>query len=237
MDNASQQRALPEQSALGRALMGNAGYARFWKLIAGIFLFVGILLVLERVWTLGADIHARQTWPVADGEIVSAKQVDDQDLSRRSGSISGRTRYWIEYEVRFAVPAERCRTGMIYEGPSETMPCHGIIRTRSTQSTGEVFDWFSHGYRLNEPVKVLWNPEGTRSTDVKIAGESIWLRYNFGRLVLSIAWSLGFGTLYVFAQRQIAYFESRAKEGNEEEQRAVQVQPEDNNQLTDLDLS
>jgi hypothetical protein len=223
-------------SALVRALLPNAGYARLWKFIAGVFLIVGLLSLLERIWTLTSDVHARQTWPVADGKIVSAKQQDDSELAGRSGGLSAHTRYWVEYEVSFAVPVERCRTGIIYEGPSETMPCHGISKTRSTQSAADVFGWLLHGYHVNQPVKVLWDPYGTSSTDISIVGESIWLQYNFGRLIGSIVWVLAFGGLYLLSNKYVLHF-SNHPEQEIQEQHAARVKPEDDNELTNLDLS
>jgi hypothetical protein len=171
-----------------------------------------VLALFERAWTLTADWHARRTWPVANGEIVSAKQQDDKDFSRRYGSLRGRTRYWVEYEVSFAVPAEQCRTGLIQEGPSETMPCRGIVKTRSTQSTSDAFQWLLHGYHLNQPVKVLWDPEGTSRTDIKIVDEPIWLWYNLDRLALSLTWVLGFSALYAFSHNRLAYLKSHPEE-------------------------
>jgi hypothetical protein len=179
--------------------------------VAGLFLIVGSLGLFERVWTLWADWHARSTWPSADGEIVSAKQQDDSDFSRRYASIRGHTRYWVEYEVRFAVPAERCRTGVIFEGPSRTMPCGGVVKTRSTQSTAEVFQWFLHGYQVNQRVKVLWDPAGTGSSDIKIVGEPLWLWYNLDRLALDVLWVLGFGALWLFSHSRLAYFTAAAE--------------------------
>ena len=201
--------------------------------MSGIFLLAGILALSERVWVLASDLHARHTWPVADGQVVSAKQQDDSEMP---GRLRGHTRYWIEYEVRFALPPERCRTGIIYEGPSESMPCHGIVQTRSTQSTAEVFQWFLHGFHVNEPVKVLWNPEGTASTDVKIAEESIWVRYNFGRLIFSLLWVLGFGTVYLFSRRELLYPARRDEDEGQGQQAYVRDRPDNNDQLTDLDL-
>jgi hypothetical protein len=208
MNSASGPKASTEKSPWGRARVPSAGRTRLWRLVAGLFLLAGFLALLERAWTLTADWHARRTWPVANGKIVSATQQDDTDLSRRNGSIRGRTRYWVEYEVSFAVPAERCRTGLIQEGPSETMPCRGIVKTRSTQSTSDVFAWLLHGYHVNQPVKVLWDPEGASRTDIKIVGEPIWLWYNLDRLALSVAWVLGFGALYALSHHRLAYVKS-----------------------------
>jgi hypothetical protein len=186
-----------------KPIVPDASRARLWTLVAGFFLIVGCLALSERVWTLAADWHARRTWPSADGEIVSGTQQDDSDLSRKVGSIRGRTRYWVEYHVRFAVPAERCRTGAISEAPSQPMPCQGVVRTRSTQSTAEVFQWFLHGYQVNQRVQVLWNPEGTGTSDIKIAGEPLSLWYNLDRLALSVLWVLGFGALWLFFRRRV----------------------------------
>ena len=207
--------------------------AWLWKFVAGLFLLVGCLALTERVWTLAADLYARKTWPRASGEILSASQQDDRDFSLRSGSISGRTRYWVEYEVAFAVPAEQCRTGIVYEGPAETMPCHGLVKTRSTQSTSRVFDWFLHGYHTHQQVEVLWDPAGTRSTDIKIAGESIWLRYNTDRLALSLACVVVFGALYGFSHNRLEYFKAHA----ERMATNVEEHPKSEDQLTNLNLS
>jgi len=200
--------------------------------MAGLFLTVGIFGLVDRVASICADLHARHTWPSVDGEIVTANQPDDNENPSFKVSLSDRKRYWVEYEVRFAVPEDQCRTGIVDTGGSETMPCHGIVRTRSTQSTHRAYTWLIHGYQVNERVKVLYNPNGP---DLKIAGESIWLRYNTDRLMLNALWVLVFLVLYAFAQRRLAYFRSHP------EAETVSTQPDcpadDRGGLTDLDLS
>ena len=52
---------------MSSAVLPNAAYARFLKLISVILLIIGFIAFIERVWTLGADFHARRTWPVAEG--------------------------------------------------------------------------------------------------------------------------------------------------------------------------
>jgi len=219
---------------MSATVFANPGNARLWKFIAGLFLLAGCLGLAERLWTLSADVYARKTWPSVDGEILSASQQDDRDFSRRAGSINGRTRYWVEYEVAFAVPAGQCRTGIVYEGPAENMPCHGIVKTRSTQSTTTVFRWFLHGYHARQKVKVLWDPAGSRSTDIKIAGESVWLWYNTDRLVLSLVWVLAFGALYASSRGRLKYFKTHP-EKNTWPPAAVEG-PRPENELTKLDL-
>lgn len=221
-----------DESGWVTTLFPNSGHARLVKVMAGIFLAAGIFGLVDRLATIFADLHARRTWPSVDGEIVSANQTDDDANPSFKVSLSDRKRYWVEYEVRFAVPEDQCRTGMIYTGQSETMPCHGIIRTRSTQSTYRAYDWLIHGYHVNERVKVLYNPNGPK---IKIAGESIWLRYNTNRLMLNGLWVLVFFGLYAFAQRRLSYFRSHP------EAETVPTQPgspaDDRDRLTDLDLS
>jgi len=221
-----------DESGWVTTLFPNSGHARLLKVMAGIFLAAGIFGLVDRVATISADMHARRTWPSVAGEIVSANQTDDNANPSFKVSLSDRKRYWVEYEVRFALREDQCRTGMIYTGPSETMPCHGIIRTRSTQSTYRAYDWLTHGYHVNERVRVLYNPNGP---EVKIAGESIWLRYNTDRLMLNAVWVLVFFGLYGFAQRRLAYFRSHP------EAETVPTEPgspaDDPARLTDLDLS
>ncbi len=200
--------------------------------MAGIFLAAGIFGLVDRVATIFADLHARRTWPSVDGEIVSANQTDDDANPSFKVSLSDRKRYWVEYEVRFAVPEDQCRTGIIYTGPSETMPCHGIIRTCSTQSTDRAYDWLIHGYHVNDQVRVLYNPNGP---EIKIAGESIWLRYNTDRLLLNGLWVLVFFGLYIFAQRRLWYFRSHPEA--ETMPTRLGSPADDRDRLTDLDLS
>ncbi len=220
-----------DESGWLTACLPNSGRARLLKVMAGIFFAAGILGLVNRVASISADLNARRTWPSADGEIVSANQADDDTNPSLRVSLSDRKRYWVEYEVRFAVPADQCRAGNIYTGPSETMPCHGIIRTRSTQSTYRAYDWLVHGYHVNEPVKVLYNPRGP---EIKIAGESIWLRYNTDRLMLNAFWVLLFFGLYAFAQRRLEYFRSHPEAETVPPQ---PITPDDRYKLTDLDLS
>jgi len=227
--------ALPDEidkSGWGAALIPTSGSAGLWKLMAGIFLAAGILGLADRVAIISADLHARRTWPSVDGKILSANQTDDDANPSFKVSLSDRKRYWVEYEVSFAVPEDQCRTGAFYTGPSETMPCLGIIRTRSTQSTSRAYGWLIHGYHVNERVKVLYNPNGP---EIKIAGESIWLRYDVDRLILNVLWVLVFSGLYAFAQRRLRFFRSHP------EAQSVPTQAnspaDDKYKLTDLDLS
>src|SRR5437588_12366345 len=116
-----------DESGWLSACVPNSGTARLVKLMAGIFLAAGILGLAEHVSTISADLHARRTWPTVDGQIISATQTDDNEHPAYKVSLSDRKRYWVQYEVSFAVREDQCRTGIIYTGPLETTSCHGII--------------------------------------------------------------------------------------------------------------
>jgi hypothetical protein len=103
-------------------LLPNRGRARFLRVFIRIFLAVGVLGGLSLICDVYADLHARHTWPVADGEVVSASQKDSKRYS--GGNQHGKAHKVLgEYEVRFAVPADQCKTGTIYDDEQDSMPC------------------------------------------------------------------------------------------------------------------
>lgn len=199
-------RELENADAWWRPLFQNAAYARLWRLVAGVFLLVGCVALIAAVWTATVDARARRNWPTAPGDIVLVSQQDDSVLAHRYSSIRGRTRYWIEYTIRFDLPADRCRTGMLSEDSSHRMFCEGIVKTRTTISTAQAFDWLLHAYQLNQPVTVLWDPDGKTASDIKIAGEPLRLRYNPVDVALLIGWVVGFGALWAFADGRVTDF-------------------------------
>jgi hypothetical protein len=184
-------------------LLPNRGRARFLRGFIWIFLAVGVLGGLSLIWDVYADLHARHTWPLADGEVVSASQKDSKGVPGAT-STEKHTRYWVEYEVRFAVPADQCKTGTV-SADEDSMPCWGIVRTRSTSSPYTVYDWLIHGYPKNSHVQILHDPNGP---DVKIAGESAWLVYRWDKIFLMSGWSAFFLTFHTIVQRRLEYLET-----------------------------
>jgi hypothetical protein len=170
----------------------------------GLFFAIGLLGFLVHIWDISADLRARRNWPIAHGEIVSAKQRDDSAISLKARSMSSRTRYWVEYEVSFVLPEDRCRNA-ISDTSENGVSCRGIVRRRSTQSAHECCQWLTRGYHPDEPVQVLYNRNGA---DIKIAGESIWLRFNFDQLTVNVLWLLAFGVLYHFSQHRLHHFQN-----------------------------
>lgn len=185
-------------------LLPNRGRARFLRAFIQIFLIVGVLGGLSLSWDVYADLHARHTWPVADGEVISASQKNSKGIPGAT-STEKHTRYWVEYEVRFAVPADQCRTGTIYGDEQDSMPCWGVVRTRSTGSPYTVYDWLTHGYPRNSHIQILHDPNGP---GIKIAGESAWLVYRWDKIFLMSGWLVFFLTFHSIVQRRLEYLET-----------------------------
>jgi hypothetical protein len=190
-----------EDSGIIAQILPNRGQARFFRLVIRIFLGVFLLAALSQAWDIYAELHARQTWPAAPGQIVSATQRDSKDVP---GSTEKHTRYWVEYEVRFAVPASQCKTGTIH-GETDSMTCSGIVRTRSTDSPSAAYQWLNQGYRLNSHVQVLHDPNGP---GVKIAGESAWLVYRWDKIFMLGGLLVFFCIAHAVVQRRLEYLET-----------------------------
>jgi hypothetical protein len=184
-------------------ILPNRGQARLFRLVIRIFLGVFLLAALSHAWDIYAELHARQTWPVAQGEIVSATQRDSKDIPG-SRVTDKHTRYWLEYEVRFAVPVDQCRTGAIY-GEQDPMPCAGTVRTRSSDSPYTVYQWLIHGHALHSRVQVLHDPNGP---GIRIAGESAWLIYRWDKILTLTGVLAFFFIAHAVVQRRLQYLET-----------------------------
>jgi len=136
----------------------------------------------------------------------------------------------VEYEVRFAVPADQCKTGTIYGDEHDSMPCWGTVRTRSTSSPYMVYDWLNHGYARNSHVQILHDPNGP---DIKIAGESAWLVYRWDKIFLMSGWLAFFLTFHTIVQRRLEYLETLPEDYDAFPSRSSQPGPDD---LIDLKL-
>src|SRR5438034_8663849 len=97
-------------SSFNRALMPNRRSTRFLRGVARLFLAFGVLGCLSVFVSVLSEFHARHSWPVAQGEITAA---DVQSNKGRPGNATRYTSYWVEYQVRFAIPVEQCLTGTI----------------------------------------------------------------------------------------------------------------------------
>ena len=182
-------------------LMPNRGRARFLRGVARLFLAIGILGSISVGARVISEFHARHSWPVAQG-VVTAKDVKSNKDS--PGNLSRPTNYWIEYEVRFALPAAQCLTGTISGDEREPLPCWGIARTRSTDSSATAYQWLMR-HPLNSAVGILHDPAGP---NIKIAGESFWLVYPVKGILGMSGWVAFFlGFLHV-TQRRVQFLET-----------------------------
>jgi hypothetical protein len=180
----SQPRALDQ-------LIPTAAAAKLWQAVTGLFLAFGLLAAANTLWTVGADLHARQSWPQARGELTSISE-------KRSRILSRRTRYWVEYVVRFVVPPGQCRTGVTDGSEGGLTTCVGTVRTRTTNSTFTAGTWVRASFH-DRSVQVLYDPH---SPDIKLVGESPWLRYPWEGIAANAVWLVVFGTGLAIARRR-----------------------------------
>jgi Protein of unknown function (DUF3592) len=207
----------------------NIAYVRLWRVAVRLFLFFGAIAALEQSWGIASEIQARYGWPTAPGTIVSSHIEDDKEMP---GKIIDplHTHYWVVYEVRFAAGEDQCRTGTFYGGPPSSMPCAGTVRTRSTRSPQQAWEWMRDPSISSRSVTVLHNP---RSPEIKIAGSSLRLFYPWTNSVLAFVWVIGFWIFHAFLQRRLKYLESHP----ETQTNPAETRSSDKFEITSLDLS
>lgn len=189
------------QPGLLDRLVPTAASAKLWRAVTGIFLAIGLLAAAKMLWIVGADLHARQSWPQTRGEITSISEESSAGVDRASR----RTRYWVQYVVRFVVPPGECRTGVTDGSEGGLTKCVGTVQTRSTPSTFTAGTWMRTSFRQTS-VQVLYNPDGP---DIKIAGESPWLRYQWDSIAAMAVWLVAFGAGLSLARRRLRTFEEQ----------------------------
>jgi hypothetical protein len=59
-------------------------------------------------------------------------------------------------------------------------------------------------------VQVLYNPDGP---EIKIAGESPWLRYQWDSIAVMAVWLVAFGTGFSLARRRLRTFAEQDMDG------------------------
>jgi hypothetical protein len=208
-------------------LMPNRGRARFLRGVARVFIAIGILCSISVGASVFSELHARHSWPVAQGVIVAKDLKDNKDIP---GNLTRHTNYWIEYEIRFAVPAAQCRTGAIYGDEREPLPCWGIVRTRSTESPGTAYEWLKR-HPLNSPVGILHEPNGP---NIKIAGEPFWLVYPIKGILVMSVWVAVCLTFLNMTQRRLQFLETLPDDYDASPPSSPPPRPDD---LIDMKLS
>jgi hypothetical protein len=209
-------------------LMPNRGRTQFLRGVARLFFAIGVLGCVSVGARVFSEFHARNSWPVAQGVVVA------KDLKSNKGSpgnLSRYTSYWIEYEVRFAVPAVQCLTGTIYGDEREPLPCWGTVRTRSTNSPATAYQWLKR-HPLNSAVGILHDPSGPK---IKIAGEPFWLVYPVKEMLVMSGWMAFFLTFLNITQRRLQFLETLPEDYDASP--PPSSQPPGPNDLIDLKLS
>jgi len=217
----------PNDSNFFTVLMPNQGRTRFLRGVILFFLVVGALGCLSVGVRVLSEFHARHNWPVAQGQVTA---VDEKSYTGPS-SRDHVTHYFVEYEVRFAVPAEQCLTGTTLVNDGEPPSCVGIVRTRSTDSSATANEWLTR-HPLNSAVGILHDPNGP---DVKIVGESSWLVYPVKGILTMSGWMAFFLTFLNITQRRLRFLETLPEDYDASP--PPSSEPPGPNDLIDLKLS
>jgi hypothetical protein len=215
------------ESSFFLALMPNRGRTRFLLGAIRFFLGVGVLGCLSVGVTVFLEFYARYSWPIAQGEVVAADVKASEGGTGRQHSRN----YYVEYQVRFAVPANECLTGTTSSDQQEHLPCWGIVRTRNTRSSSTAADWLMR-QRFNSAVGILHDPNGP---GLKIADESPWLVYPWTEIFTMFIWMGLFLTFLNITQRRLQYLETLPDDYDKSP--LPSSQPPGPNDLIDLKLS
>jgi hypothetical protein len=208
-------------------LMPSRGRARFLRGVARFFLAIGILGGLSVGTIVFSEFQARHRWPVAQGVVIAKDLKDNKDSP---GNLSRHTSYWIEYEVRFAVPAAQCLTGTISVDEREPLPCWGIVRTDSRGSPATAYQWLKR-HPLNSAVGILYDPNGP---NIKIAGEPFWLVYPVKEILVMSGWMAFFLAFLTITQRRLQFLETLPDDYDASPPASKPPRPDD---LIDMKLS
>jgi len=141
-----------------------------------LFLAAGTLGCIATTGRTFSEFLARRSWPVAQGHVTDVRVRSYTGPSSKDHV----PHYFVEYEVRFIVPAEQCLTGTTFVIEGEPPLCEGIARTRTTDSQRLANSWFER-HRFNPAVGVLHDPNGP---GVKILGEPADLVYAWKEIYL-----------------------------------------------------
>jgi hypothetical protein len=182
------------------ALMPNRGRTKFLRGAVFLFLVGGALGWVAIGSQVFSEYHARHSWPIAQGYVTDVTVKSYTGPSTRDRV----SHYFVQYEVRFAVPEEQCLTGETFVAEQKPLLCVGIARTRTTNSQALANAWFER-HRFNTAVGVLHDPSGP---SVKIVGEPAYIVYPWKEVFGMSGWMIFFFTLLMITQRRLEYLMS-----------------------------
>jgi len=208
-------------------LFPNRGRTRFVRGAILLFVTVGLLAWLVIAARILTEFYARHSWPISEGRVTDVRVKSYMGPSARDHV----SHYFVEYEVRFAIPVERCLTGMIFVPDGQPKLCEGTARTRTTDSQALAIAW-AERHRFNAAVGVLHNPNGP---EVKIVGEPAYLVYPWKEISVMSVWMIFFLSFFTIAQRRLRYLETLPE--NDDASPTCQSQPGKSDDVIDLKLS
>jgi len=107
----------------------NRGRTKFVRAVIMLFLAAGTLGCIATTGRTFSEFLARRSWPVAQGHVTDVRVRSYTGPSSKDHV----PHYFVEYEVRFIVPAEQCLTGTTFVIEGEPPLCEGIARTHGRQ--------------------------------------------------------------------------------------------------------
>jgi hypothetical protein len=196
---------------------------------AAILLFLaggalGWIAIATRIFS---EFRARHSWPVAQGYVTDVNVKSYTGPSSRDHV----SHYFVEYGVRFVVPAEQCLTGTTFLTDGEPPLCVGVARTRTTDSQVLANSWLER-HRFNAVVGVLHDPNGP---SVKIVGEPASLVYPWRDIFRMSVWMIFFLICLTITQRRLKYLETLPQ--NFDSSQPSQSKSPGGDDLIDLKLS
>lgn len=182
------------------ALMPNRGRTKFLRGAILLFLFIGAIAWIVIAVRVLSEIHARHSWPIAQGYVTAVHEKSYTGPSSRDRV----NHYFVEYEVRFAIPPEQCLTGKTLIIDQEAPLCEGIARTRTTNSQALANSWLER-HQFQAAVGVLHDPNGP---GVKIVGESVDLVYPWQEIFIMSGWMIFFLIFLTITQRRLQFLKT-----------------------------
>jgi hypothetical protein len=146
---------------------------------------IGVLSVINPVWALFSELHARHNWSHSKAQIAYARVIDAPENRSPEGNPSirsTRTVYWAEFEVNFQ-PTDGCRTGIsIAPGVDTQFPCSAIMHSIPHESPASAYAWLAR-QPSGAPAEVFYDPNGP---GIKFANESLADLLPWSRIVLAL---------------------------------------------------
>ena len=191
-----------DESSLVSSLLPNRAYSKIWRGVGVVMLSIALLICLDPVMAVLAEVRARLKWSHTEARVASAHVFSGPENHSPGGnpSISARrTIYWAEFHLDFR-PSNGCRTGIVMSDPAAELPCDAFIQTISHYSSSDAYAWVGR-HPSGSSTPIFYDPSGS---GVKFADESLFDMVRWKNLAIAaIFFVIGTGLLSA-ARRRLA---------------------------------